>query len=120
MGPRSGDGRRRTGVAAPAELVLVQRGRYVAPPNEPPIHRFRSYLSPAAIGLLAGWMLARLLSAHAGWVARRWARALGADVRQALEKTVAASAFAGVDRLDAARARLAAAVGGVIDDCARP
>ena len=29
------------GAPTPAELVLVQRGRYVAPPNESPIHRFR-------------------------------------------------------------------------------
>ena len=33
-----------TGAPTPAELVLVQRGRYVAPLNESPIHRFRSYL----------------------------------------------------------------------------
>jgi hypothetical protein len=32
------------GVPAPANLVLVQRGRYVAPSIGWPIHKFRSYL----------------------------------------------------------------------------
>ena len=38
------------GVPTPAVLVLVQRGRYVAPSNGSPIHRFRSYLSPPRPG----------------------------------------------------------------------
>jgi hypothetical protein len=33
------------GAPTPVELVLVQRGRYVAPLNESPIHGFRSYLT---------------------------------------------------------------------------
>ncbi|MGQ0618073.1 MAG: hypothetical protein ACT4PW_13980, partial [Acidimicrobiia bacterium] len=39
------------GAPTPAELVSVQRGRYVAPSNGSPIHKFRSYLlaNPAAM-----------------------------------------------------------------------
>jgi hypothetical protein len=75
-------------------------------------------LAILAVALLAAWLLARLLSAHAGWVARRWARALGADVRASIEAAVASTAFAGVDRLDAARRRLAAAASAVERACA--
>jgi hypothetical protein len=70
--------------------------------------------------LLAGWLLAWVLATHAGWVAKRWARALGADVRAALEATVTSTAFAGVDRLDAARSGLAAAATSALAECAQP
>jgi hypothetical protein len=53
--------------------------------------------------LLAGYLLARLLGLHAGFVGRRWARGLRADVRAGVEREVEASAFAGLDRLEAAR-----------------
>jgi hypothetical protein len=76
-------------------------------------------LAILTVALLAGWLLARLLSAHAGWVARRWARSLGADVRAALEAKVATTAFAGVDRLDAARRRLADAASRAIEEGSR-
>ena len=71
-----------------------------------------------AAALLAGWLLARVLSLHAGWVGRRWARALGADVRRAVEQSVAAEAFAGLDRLEDARRRLADAARNAVANCA--
>ncbi len=53
--------------------------------------------------LLAGYLVARLLGLHAGWIGRRWARDLRADVRQGVAREVESSAFAALDRLDAAR-----------------
>jgi GTP-binding protein EngB required for normal cell division len=62
-----------------------------------------------AAALLAGYLLARVLSVHAGWLGRRWAARLGSGLRRDVDETVAASAFTSVDRLDAARATLAEA-----------
>jgi energy-coupling factor transporter ATP-binding protein EcfA2 len=53
--------------------------------------------------LLVGYLIARLLGLHAGWVGRRWARSLRADVRAGVEREVESSAFAGLDRLESAR-----------------
>jgi hypothetical protein len=53
--------------------------------------------------LLAGYLIARLLGLHAGWVGRRWARGLRADVRQGVAREVETSAFAALDELEAAR-----------------
>jgi hypothetical protein len=74
-------------------------------------------LALLAVALLAGWLLARILSLHAGWVGRRWARALGADVRGAVEASVAAEAFAGLDRLEDARRRLGNAARRAVAEC---
>ena len=53
--------------------------------------------------LLAGYLVARVLGLHAGWVGRRWARRLRADVRAGVEREVGSSAFADLDRLESAR-----------------
>ena len=68
--------------------------------------------------LLAGYLIARLLGAHAGWLGRRWARALGQEVRASVGKEVETSAFAGLDRLEAARRALWNAARGASEDCA--
>jgi hypothetical protein len=57
-------------------------------------------------GLILGYLIARILGLHAGWIGRRWARALARDVRSAVERAVSEEAFAGLDRVDAARRRL--------------
>lgn len=53
--------------------------------------------------LLAGYLAARVLGFHAGWVGRRWAGRLRAEVREGVEREVVSSAFAGLDEIDAAR-----------------
>jgi hypothetical protein len=71
------------------------------------------------IGVLAaGYLVARLLGLHAGWVGRRWARRLAAEVRHNVERDVATTAFAEVDTIDAERAALATAGKAVSRDCA--
>jgi hypothetical protein len=54
-------------------------------------------------GLLLGYLIARILGLHAGWIGRRWARALAGDLRSAVERAVSDEAFAGLDRVDVAR-----------------
>ncbi len=68
--------------------------------------------------LLAGYLIARMLGAHAGWLGRRWARSLAQDVRERVGREVEASAMAGLDRLEAARRGLWNAARGAGEDCA--
>jgi predicted GTPase len=68
--------------------------------------------TPLVVGatlLLAGYVLARLLGAHAGMLGRRWARRLRADLSRELETRLGEVVFARLDTIDAARARIAAA-----------
>jgi hypothetical protein len=67
--------------------------------------------------LAAGYLLARLLGLHAGWICRRWARRLAADVRQNVEREVASTAFGAVDAIDADRRALRAAARGIDEEC---
>ena len=69
--------------------------------------------------LAAGYIIARLLGAHAGWTGRRWARSLAAEVRSNVRRDVASSAFAAVDAIDADRRLLAAAAVASAVDCRR-
>lgn len=70
--------------------------------------------------LLAGYLIARLLGAHAGWLGRRWARVLAQDVRDRVGREVETSAMAGLDRLEGARRGLWNAARGAGEDCAPP
>ena len=68
--------------------------------------------------LLAGYLIARLLGLHAGWVGRRWARGLRADVRKGVAREVETSAFAALDELEAARHVLWSATRATVAACA--
>jgi hypothetical protein len=68
--------------------------------------------------LLAGYLIARLLGAHAGWVGRRWARGLAREVRDSVGREVETSAFAALDRVEAGRRALWNAARGAGEDCA--
>jgi len=59
--------------------------------------------------LLAGFVLARLLGAHAGLLGRRWAHRLRADLSRELEGRLRDVLFARLDTIDAARERIARA-----------
>lgn len=67
--------------------------------------------------LLAGYLTARLLGLHAGWIGRRWAQRLGREVRDNVAQEVETSAFAGLDRLEAARRAIWNAGRGAGTDC---
>lgn len=59
--------------------------------------------------LVAGYVLARLLGAHAGMLGRRWARRLRGDLMRELEARLRDVLFARIDTIDAARVRIARA-----------
>ena len=59
--------------------------------------------------LLAGFLLARLLGAHAGLLGRRWAYRVRGDLTRELEKRLRDVLFARLDTIDAARQRIARA-----------
>ena len=59
--------------------------------------------------LSAGYLLARLLGAHAGMLGRRWARRLRGDLMRELEARLRDVLFARIDTIDGARVRIARA-----------
>ena len=56
--------------------------------------------------LATGYVLARLLGIHAGWIGRRWAARLRAAVHDAVGERLREQALAPLDRLEAARRAL--------------
>lgn len=56
--------------------------------------------------LSIGYVLARLVSLHAGWLGRRWARGISKTIRTAVAEIVAAESFGALSRLEDARRRL--------------
>jgi hypothetical protein len=70
-------------------------------------------------GLIGGFVVARLLGLHAGWLGRRWARGLRVEVRSAVERAVGDEAFAALDRVDAARRALWRASRAAREACGR-
>jgi hypothetical protein len=113
-----------------ATLVLVFAGAWVVlwvvlrfPADSVTVPVFGQLPMPFLVlvaALLAGYLIARLLGLHAGWVGRRWARTLAEDVRERVEREVEISALAGLDRLEAARRGLWTAARGAGEDCATP
>jgi 50S ribosome-binding GTPase len=59
--------------------------------------------------LAGGYIVARLLGLHAGFVGRRWARRISGDLRQAVADVLEAEAFAPLGRIESARTQLARA-----------
>jgi hypothetical protein len=58
----------------------------------------------AVVGsLVVGYLLARIVGLHAGWIGRRWAGRLRREVSTAVEREIAEGGLAPVDRLEAAR-----------------
>ena len=56
--------------------------------------------------LVAGLVPPRLLSLHAGWLGRRWARSIAERLREAAQVAVGDTAFATLDRVEASRRAL--------------
>jgi hypothetical protein len=70
-----------------------------------------------AVVLAAGYLLARALGLHAGWVGRRAAGRLREAVSEEVRGRLATTTFAALDALEAARARLATATYAIIEGC---
>jgi len=62
-----------------------------------------------AMLLALGYVLARILSLHAGWLGRRWAKRLTDELTDAVRQAVTDEAFSPIDRIEEARTSLAAA-----------
>lgn len=69
-----------------------------------------------AATLLAGYLLAKVLQVHAGWLGRRWAKRVGARVTHAVRKRIDDELLLPLEQFDASRAALSRAVR-VADDC---
>ena len=68
-------------------------------------------------GLIASYVVSRVLSWHAGKIGARWARDVARDIRIRVERAVADEAFAPLDRVDAARRSLWQAGRGAREAC---
>jgi hypothetical protein len=71
------------------------------------------------VSLVAGYVLARGLGLHAGWVGRRWAARLRQAVADAVGRQVRDHALDPLDRLEAARRSLWSAARSAIEDARR-
>jgi hypothetical protein len=69
--------------------------------------------------LLLGFIVARILGAHAGWLGRRWANRLERRIGESIQAAVAGDAFEPLDRLEAARRSLWLASRGARETCGR-
>lgn len=69
-----------------------------------------------AAALLAGYILAKLLQLHAGWLGRRWARRVGERTSGEVREAIATDLLVPLDEFDASRMALKSAVL-VADDC---
>ena len=71
------------------------------------------------ISVLVGYLLARSLGIHAGFVGRRWAGRVRTRVSDAIRDEITERGLAPMDRLEDARQRLSASTGAVITECGR-
>ena len=69
-----------------------------------------------AAALLAGYVLAKLLQLHAGWLGRRWATRVGARITREVRAAITADLLVPLDKFDASRAALKKTVL-LADDC---
>jgi hypothetical protein len=58
------------------------------------------------VALAIGYVLARLVSLHAGWLGRRWAGGISKAIRAAVTEIVEAESFGSLSRLEDGRRRL--------------
>ena len=66
--------------------------------------------------LVVGYLLAKLLQLHAGWLGRRWAKRIGARITGEVRQRVVDELLVPLDRFEASRAALNKAVSAA-DDC---
>ena len=69
----------------------------------PVIGRVPMPLVALAASLLVGYLLARFLGLHAGWIGRRWAARLRREVASEVEREMAEHGLKPLDRLETAR-----------------
>jgi hypothetical protein len=72
------------------------------------------------VTVVAGYLLARILGLHAGWLGRRWARRVRDRVTTSVQRAITEQGLAPLDRLEDARRRLWHAVSSIVEVCGRP
>ena len=72
-----------------------------------------------AATLVVGYLLAKLLQLHAGWLGRRWAKRIGARITGEVRQRVVDELLVPLDKFEASRAALNKAVSAA-DDCLEP
>ena len=70
--------------------------------------------------VVVGYLLARTLGLHAGWIGRRWARLVRDRLVASVRREVTEHGLAPLDRLEESRRRLWGAVSTILRECARP
>jgi len=95
-------------------IVWLIAGAAVDSANLPVIGRVPMPLVALVASLLVGYLLARSLSVHAGWVGRRWAARLRGNIATEVGREVAVHGLEPLDRLETARRALWAASRDVI------
>ncbi len=76
-----------------------------------------SPLTSLVVFVIAGYVVARLLGVHAGWIGRRWARRLRDHVGTAVRAEVNQRGLAPLDAVEDARLHLWIAASGLIRTC---
>ena len=69
--------------------------------------------------VLVGYLLARILGLHAGWIGRRWARRVRDRVAASVRQEITDHGFESLDRLEAARRSLRSSLIAIRRDCGR-
>jgi GTP-binding protein EngB required for normal cell division len=69
--------------------------------------------------VLVGYLLARILGLHAGWIGRRWARRVRDRVAASVRQEITDHGFESLDRLEAARRSLRTSLVAIDHDCGR-
>jgi energy-coupling factor transporter ATP-binding protein EcfA2 len=69
------------------------------------------------VTVVLGYVLARILGLHAGWLGRRWARRVRDRVAASVRGAVTEQGFAPLDRLEDARRRLWRSASSILAEC---
>ena len=90
-------------------VIWVLTGSVVQDVDVFGLARVPTPLVALVVSLLAGYLLARILGLHAGWVGHRWARRLRGDIATGVSDAVSTHGLAALDDLETARRDLWAA-----------
>lgn len=87
-------------------VIWILTGSVVQDVNVFGLARVPTPLVALVVALLGGYLLARILGLHAGWVGHRWARRLRADIASGVADAVNTHGLAALDDLETARRHL--------------
>ncbi|HYH91607.1 MAG TPA: GTPase [Candidatus Saccharimonadales bacterium] len=87
-------------------VIWVLGGPSTSTVDVPVLGEVATPFASLVVSLLIGYLLARLLGAHAGWVGRRWARTVRDRVATAVRSEIAERGLRPLDETEDARRRL--------------